>query len=94
VVDLVATGKLRALAVAGPKRIAVLNNLPTVVEAGFPNLAAEDWVGFVVKAGASAENIARLNVAVNRALARREVQAALGQLGYEHAGGTPRHWEI
>jgi tripartite-type tricarboxylate transporter receptor subunit TctC len=88
VVDLIAGGKLRALAVAGPKRITALRDVRTVVETGFPNLAAEDWVGFVVKSGASAENIARLNVAVNRALARKKIQEALGQLGYEPAGGT------
>jgi tripartite-type tricarboxylate transporter receptor subunit TctC len=88
VVDLVATGKLRALAVAGPKRIMALKDVRTVIETGFPNLAAEDWVGFVVKAGTSAENIARLNVAVNKALAKQKVRDALGQLGYEPAGGT------
>jgi tripartite-type tricarboxylate transporter receptor subunit TctC len=89
VVDLIAGGKLRALAVAGPKRIAALRDVRTVVETGFPNLAAEDWVGFVVKAGTSADNIARLNVAVNKALAKQNVQDALGHVGYEPAGGTP-----
>jgi tripartite-type tricarboxylate transporter receptor subunit TctC len=88
VVDLVAAGKLRALAVAGPKRIAALKNVPTVVEAGFPNLAAEDWVGFVVKVGTSADNVETLNVAVNKALAKQKIRDALGQLGYEPAGGT------
>ena len=51
VVDLIATGKLRGLAVTAPKRIAALENLPTVVEAGFPGLVMEDWVGFAVKKG-------------------------------------------
>jgi tripartite-type tricarboxylate transporter receptor subunit TctC len=89
VVDLVATGKLRALALAGPKRIAALKDIPTVIEAGFPNLAAEDWVGFVMKAGAPADAVARLNEAVNKALAKQKVRGALGNLGYEPAGGTP-----
>jgi len=89
VVDLIATGKLRALAVAGPKRIAALKDVQTVIEAGFPNLAAEDWVGFVVKVGTSADNIARLNAAINKALSKQKIQDALERLGYEPAGGTP-----
>src|SRR5262249_12275007 len=67
VLELIAAGKLRALSLAGPKRIAALNDVQTVVEAGFPALVAEDWVGFTVKAGAPAEAIGRLNAAVNKA---------------------------
>ena len=51
VVDLVAAGKLRALAVMGPERVAALKDVPTIVEAGFPDLAVKDWVGFATKAG-------------------------------------------
>ena len=40
VVDLVTTGKLRAMALAGPKRVAVFKDVPTVIEAGFSGLAA------------------------------------------------------
>jgi tripartite-type tricarboxylate transporter receptor subunit TctC len=87
-VDLVASGKLRALAIAGPKRIASFVDVPTVIEAGFPNLVAEDWVGFVVKTGTPGEAIARLNAAVNAALAKPKVRAALASLGYEPAGGS------
>src|SRR5262249_8462663 len=46
VIDLIKTGKLRALAVTGPKRLAVLPAVPTIVEQGFPDLVVEDWVGF------------------------------------------------
>src|SRR5262245_63247120 len=49
VVELIAAGKLRALALTGPKRIAALKDVPTVVEQGFPDLVGEDWVGFAVK---------------------------------------------
>jgi tripartite-type tricarboxylate transporter receptor subunit TctC len=89
VVDLVATGKLRALALAGPKRIAALKDVPTVVEAGFPHLVAEDWVGFVVKAGAPDDAIRHLNGAVNQAIARPKVRDAFARLGYDAAGGSP-----
>jgi tripartite-type tricarboxylate transporter receptor subunit TctC len=89
VVDLVATGKLRALALTGPKRVAVFKDVPTVVEAGFPNLVSEDWVGFVVKTGAPPDAIARLNAAVNKVLTKQKVRDAFARLGYESAGGTP-----
>jgi tripartite-type tricarboxylate transporter receptor subunit TctC len=44
VVDLIAAGKLRALAVVSSKRLASLKDVPTIVEQGFPDLVAEDWV--------------------------------------------------
>ena len=89
VIDLVASGKLRALAVTGPKRVAALRDIPTVVEQGFPNLVVEDWVGFSVKAGTPANIISKLNEAVNKALAKPKVREALVKLGAEPAGGAP-----
>ena len=89
VVDLVGSGKLRALAVTGPKRVAALQNVPTIVEQGFPSLAVEDWIGLTVKSGTSNEIIATLNTAINKALAKDKVRDALAKLGAEPAGGTP-----
>jgi tripartite-type tricarboxylate transporter receptor subunit TctC len=89
VVDLIKTGKLRALAVTGPNRVPALADVPTIVEAGFPSLAVEDWVGFAVRSGASKETVARLNTAINGALAKSSVREALAKIGAEPAGGTP-----
>ena len=88
VVDLIATGKLRALAVTAPKRIAVFKEVPSIVEQGFPRLVVEDWVGFVVKSGTPPEITERLNKAFNQAMAKPSVQTALAKLGAEPAGGT------
>jgi tripartite-type tricarboxylate transporter receptor subunit TctC len=88
-VDFVATGKLRALAVTAPKRVAVLADVPTVLEQGFPDLIVEDWVGFVVRTGTSSEIIARLNESIARALAKPKVRETFAKLGAEIQGGSP-----
>jgi len=88
VVQLINTGKLKALAVAGTKRVPVLKDVPTVVEAGYPRLAAEDWAGILVKAGTPPEVTAQLNAAVNRALKTEKVREALAKLGTDIGGGT------
>ena len=89
VVELIESGKLRALAVTGPKRIPVLKDVPTIVEQGFPDLVVEDWVGFAVKSGTSSDIVSRLNTAINKALATPRVREAFAKLGAEPAGGTP-----
>ena len=102
--DLIATGKLRAIAVTAPKRVAGLKDAPTVVEQGFPDLVVEDYVGFAVKNGTSSETVARLNQAIDRALLKSKVRDAFAKLGAEPAGGSPAvfgalvsaqvaHWE-
>lgn len=92
VVDLVNSGKLRGLAVTGPKRVSVLKDVPAIVEEGFPDLVVEDWTGFSVKSGTPDDVIARLNQAVNRALATPTVRETLAKLGAEPAGGTPAEY--
>ena len=89
VLDLIATGKLRALAVTGPKRVPALNDVPTVVEAEFPDLIIQDWFGILAKTGTPTEIITRLNSAVNKALAKPRVREAVEKMAATPAGGTP-----
>lgn len=88
-IELIASGRLRAIAVTSPERIAALKQVPTVVEQGFPGLAIGDWIGFVVRSGAPNDAIDRLNVAINAAIKTPRVQNALAKIGYEGKGGAP-----
>jgi tripartite-type tricarboxylate transporter receptor subunit TctC len=87
VLDLVAAGKLRALAVTAPKRMPALEDVPTVVEVGFPDLVIQDFVGWVVKSGTPDDVIAQLNKATNRVLAKPSVREAFANIAAEPAGG-------
>ena len=89
VLDLIATGKLRAIAVTGPARLPALKDVPTVGELGFPDLIIQDWFGILVKAGTPDEVIARLNEAMNKALAKPRMRDAIAKMAAEPAGGTP-----
>ena len=86
VVDLINAGELRALAITGPRRVPALKDVPTIVEAGFPQLVVEDWVGFVVNSATPAETVARLNQAINKAIASPAVRDSFARIGAEPAG--------
>jgi tripartite-type tricarboxylate transporter receptor subunit TctC len=94
VVQLIKTGKLRALAVTGTKRVAALPDVPTIVEAGYPKLASEDWAGFLIKTGTPPEVTARLNAAINKALTTEKVRDAFARLGTDVGGGTPEEFGV
>jgi tripartite-type tricarboxylate transporter receptor subunit TctC len=92
VVQLINTGKLRALAVMGRKRNSALPDVPTITEAGFPRLVAEDWAGILVKAGTPRTVIVRLNRVVNNALRTDKVLNAFAKLGFDVGGGSPEEF--
>lgn len=82
-------GKLRALAVTGPKRSPAVPDLPTVSEAGVPGYEFTAWFGLFAAAGTPADAVQRLNAAVNTALEAPEMRERLSQQGAEPMPGTP-----
>jgi tripartite-type tricarboxylate transporter receptor subunit TctC len=89
IVGLVHGGQLRALAVTGAKRSALFPQLPTVAEAGLPGYDAELHYGLVAPAGTPPDIIAKLNAALNKALADDNVRNRLAVDGAETRPGTP-----
>ena len=89
VLDLIAAGKLRAIAVTAPTRMPTLEGVPTVVEEGFPDLIIQEFVGWLVKSGTPNDIVVRLNEAVNKALAKESVRLAFAKMAAEPAGGSP-----
>jgi tripartite-type tricarboxylate transporter receptor subunit TctC len=77
VIDLINTGKLRALAVTAPKRLAALPEVPTVAEQGHPGLAVEDWSVSRWKSGTPDDVVNLLNSAINKALTKSKVREPL-----------------
>jgi tripartite-type tricarboxylate transporter receptor subunit TctC len=68
------SGKLRALAVTSPKRIAAMPDLPTFDEAGLKGYQATGWQGLLVPVGTPAAAIAKLSDALMKTMADPEVQ--------------------
>jgi tripartite-type tricarboxylate transporter receptor subunit TctC len=89
VVPQVADGKLRALAVTSHARTRTLPEVPTMTEAGYPDIEGDTWVGFLVPAGTPKDVIARLNREIVTCVTQPDMEAQLATLGYDPAAGTP-----
>src|SRR6266542_1950533 len=88
-VPLVKDGKLRALAVSSKTRSHALPDVPTMAEAGYPEVEGESWFAVVVPAGTPKEIIALLQREIARAIALPEMKERLAALGYEPVASTP-----
>jgi tripartite-type tricarboxylate transporter receptor subunit TctC len=81
-------GKVRILATSGDKRSAVLPDVPTFKESGYPNIVASGWFAMYAPAKTPAAAIEAMNRALNKALAHPEVLDRFGKLALEAGGGS------
>ena len=90
-VGLLRAGKLKALAVTSEKRAAILPEIPSVAELGFPGFEALDWKGVVAPAGTPADMLRKLNLAIEKVVADPGFAAQLAVEGSQPVGGDLGH---
>ena len=83
------SGKVRIIAVSGERRSAVVPEVPTFREQGFPNIVASGWFGMYAPARTPEAVITATNRALVKALTHPEVLERFGKLALEPGGGTP-----
>src|ERR1700720_3800700 len=86
---LVRDGTLRALAVTTKSRSHALPDVPTMAEAGYPEVAGESWFVVVVPAGAPAEIVALLHREIAKMMQLPDMKERLATLGYKPVVNTP-----
>ena len=85
----IADGRIRALAVTSPQRLAALPSVPTMAEVGMPGLEFRYWAGIFAPAGTPAAIVERLGREIGAALKDPEVAARMAAIQVTPAAGTP-----
>ena len=75
--------QVKALAVTGATRLAMLPNVPTMIESGYPNVQFSNWSAVAAPAGTDPGIIAKYEAAFNQAMATPEFQAFVAKGGGE-----------
>src|ERR1700674_230220 len=91
-VPLIRDGRLRALAVTSKVRTLTLPDVPTMTEAGYPDIEGDTFVGFVVPARTPKEIIGVLNREIVKSMASPDMRERLAMLGNEPVGSTPEEF--
>jgi len=94
VISQIRAGNLLPIGAASNKRDAILPDLPTLAEQGYPNTDASNWYGLLAPAKTPPAVIAKINAAVNTALNDPPTHDKLVQAGATPVGGTPESFGI
>jgi tripartite-type tricarboxylate transporter receptor subunit TctC len=87
-------GKLRALAVMSKNRSQALPDVPTIAQAGYPELDGDAWIGVLVPAGTPKEIITLLQQEIVRMIAQPDMKERLSTLGVDPVGNTPEEFTM
>jgi len=83
------SGKVRALAIATGKRSPALPEVPTMAEAGYPSVNADNWYGIIVAAATPKDIISRLHASLTSALQAAETKQRLESQGANALSSSP-----
>jgi tripartite-type tricarboxylate transporter receptor subunit TctC len=87
-------GNVRALAITSKRRSRFFPDIPTMTEAGYPQIEGDSWVGVLVPAGTSKDIINLLNGEIVKIMAMPDMEARLGELGYDPVASTPEEFAV
>lgn len=88
------SGKLKAIAVTGPKRLAALPDVQTVAESALPGYEFLTWYGLAAPAGTPKPILDRLNADLRRAMASPEVKEKLASIGGDLTVTSPEEFTV
>jgi tripartite-type tricarboxylate transporter receptor subunit TctC len=90
----VRSGRLRALAVASPRRAAQFPDIPTLDESGVKGAESNTYSGLLAPAGTPRDAVTRLNAALNKVLEMPQTRERLAQIGAEAWSGSPEQFAV
>lgn len=89
---LIRAGRIKLIAIGAKERLKTQPDVPTIAEAGGPDLVVDSWIGLLAPRGTPAEIVRAINAGVNRALGEPEVLDRLKTFGFEAAVVTPEQF--
>ena len=93
VIEHIKSGRLRALAISTPSRVAQLPDVPTFTEEGVSGFDVTNWYGVMAPGGTPKEIVTKLNADINKAMQVPEVRGRLEQVGTQMREGSPADFE-
>jgi tripartite-type tricarboxylate transporter receptor subunit TctC len=92
VTNYIRAGRMKAFAVTAKTRHSQLPNVPSVAEAGFPDLVVTSWQAAAAPAKTPKDIVARLNQAAVKALRSPDVAERMAQIGFDVVASTPEEF--
>ena len=89
----VKAGKLKVLAVSLPERCECAPDVPTMTEAGYPNIVQSSWIGLMAPVGTPKEVVDRMSQEIAKAVSAPEMSERLLGLGFGPVGSTPEQFQ-